>query len=309
MTDSAKISGMADPMFPVMPTAEPRESPAQAAVRELCTRLWAEPARLISVKSHAVSGWFEIKPHQHRQALQFDVIDGCRGHVWVDNHRHAVDGMVLMVAYPGRVHGYTLQEARPPSRVYHFKLHVTQQTPAVRWRIWPELIAQPMRRSWLLDAVRQLVDLGMFRPGSGVEQLAAFGQVLAGWPRVEQASGKGASTAAGAWWEDDEAVRRGIGLLHDRMDQPPSVERMAATAHLSVRQFARRFTRVMGVSPQQYIIARRLVRAGELLHNTRLSVAQVAEQLGFSSTATFSRWFTQKAGVTPTAFRADPKRM
>ena len=41
----------------------------------------------------------------------------------------------------------------------------------------------------------------------------------------------------------------------------------------------------------------------------RLTVAAVGEQLGFSSTATFSRWFTQQAGVTPSAYRSDPKRM
>jgi len=46
-----------------------------------------------------------------------------------------------------------------------------------------------------------------------------------------------------------------------------------------------------------------------MLLQDRLKTHQIADALGFSSSATFSRWFSHHAGVSPGRFRQDPHVM
>jgi AraC family transcriptional regulator len=79
---------------------------------------------------------------------------------------------------------------------------------------------------------------------------------------------------------------------------------MAAVARLSPYHFARQFKRATGLPPHQYVIARRVERAKQLLHaGDDLSLAQVAARAGFSNQSHFSLHFKRLVGVTPRRFR------
>ena len=79
---------------------------------------------------------------------------------------------------------------------------------------------------------------------------------------------------------------------------------MAAAAHLSAYHFARQFKTATGVPPHQYIVARRVGRAQELLRESEdTSLADVAAGAGFSDQSHFSAHFKRLVGVTPRQFR------
>ena len=78
---------------------------------------------------------------------------------------------------------------------------------------------------------------------------------------------------------------------------------MAAVARLSPYHFARQFKAATGLPPHQYVIARRVERAKQLLQGGDLSLADVAAHAGFSDQSQFSRHFKQVVGVTPGRFR------
>jgi AraC family transcriptional regulator len=79
---------------------------------------------------------------------------------------------------------------------------------------------------------------------------------------------------------------------------------MAAVARLSVYHFARQFKAVAGLPPHQYVIARRIERAKQLLQEgTDLSLAEVAAHADFSDQSHFTYHFKRIAGVTPGQFR------
>lgn len=288
-----------------MASQAPTVDESEAALRDLCARLWQEPDRLTSVRSHAVADRFEIDLHQHQQTLQLDLIDGCGGTAQNDNRRTKLAGLTLLVSYPGQSHGYQLLEQAPPSRVYHVKLRVSRRWPAIRMRLWPSIETNCPPQPWVHEAMGQLTDFEKFLHQNRVGRVAALCQVLCHWPSGlnQPTSHQPFATTA------DEAVRLALDAVDQRLHEALTVDDLARAAHLSPRQFVRRFRRVVGSTPHDFINARRLVRASELLLNPRLSVADVAEQTGFSSTATFSRWFTQQTNDTPTAYRADPKRM
>ena len=82
-----------------------------------------------------------------------------------------------------------------------------------------------------------------------------------------------------------------------------SAARLAEFAHLSVRQFDRRFRESFDASPAAYVKAARVNRARELLCSSDGSVSQVAAAVGFASDDAFRRAFERHFGVSPLHFR------
>src|SRR5262245_45779905 len=72
-------------------------------------------------------------------------------------------------------------------------------------------------------------------------------------------------------------LRAVVEYVEDQLDARPTLEQMAAIARLSVYHFARQFRRATGLPPHQYVIARRVERAKQLLHaGTAVSLAEVS---------------------------------
>jgi AraC family transcriptional regulator len=99
-------------------------------------------------------------------------------------------------------------------------------------------------------------------------------------------------------------LRAVVEYIEEHLDASPTLEEMAAVARLSPYHFARQFKRATGLPPHQYVIARRVERARQLLQaRTDLSLAEVALHAGFSDQSQFSRHFKRLVGVTPGRFR------
>ena len=107
----------------------------------------------------------------------------------------------------------------------------------------------------------------------------------------------------------DDALPRGrlravVEYIEEYLDASPSLEQMAAVARLSSYHFSRQFKAATGLPPHQYVIARRVERAKQLLQAGRdLSLAEVAARAGFSDQSQFSHHFKRLVGVTPGQFR------
>ena len=84
-----------------------------------------------------------------------------------------------------------------------------------------------------------------------------------------------------------------------------TISDLAALAGLSHYHFIRAFKDTVGLTPYQYVLSERTRRAGALLSNPALSLADVALAVGFSDVSQLNRVFQKFAGVTPTAFRRE----
>ncbi len=83
---------------------------------------------------------------------------------------------------------------------------------------------------------------------------------------------------------------------------------LAAVAGLSPVHFTRVFTRAVGRSPMQFVIARRLDRACDLLVRADASISAIALDTGFGSHARFSEAFRRRFGTTPSLYRYGASR-
>lgn len=91
--------------------------------------------------------------------------------------------------------------------------------------------------------------------------------------------------------------------IHTHSPEEMDLEHVAGQAGLSPFHFLRMFSRVLGVSPHQYLVRSRLRHAARLLTDGDRTVTDVALDVGFADLSNFVRTFHRAAGVSPRAFR------
>jgi transcriptional regulator GlxA family with amidase domain len=87
------------------------------------------------------------------------------------------------------------------------------------------------------------------------------------------------------------------------LDQPTTVDELAALAAMSPRTFARRFVAETGTTPQRWLTGQRILLAQQLLEETDETVDVIAERAGFGNAATFRHHFRLWQDTTPQAYR------
>jgi AraC-like DNA-binding protein len=101
----------------------------------------------------------------------------------------------------------------------------------------------------------------------------------------------------------DPVLGRALTQLHARPAEPWTVTALARRVAVSRSVLADRFAQFLGVSPMRYLAQWRMQLAANLLRdNPHLSMAAVAERVGYESEAAFSRAFKRHLGKSPAAW-------
>ncbi len=98
-------------------------------------------------------------------------------------------------------------------------------------------------------------------------------------------------------------LRPAIDFINENLDQDLKLAEIAAVVNMSQFYFARMFKQLIGISPHQYVVQRRMERAQQLLTKSQLSVAEVALRVGFSNQSHFTVQFRKATGTTPKGYR------
>ncbi|MFF0206068.1 helix-turn-helix transcriptional regulator [Streptomyces sp. NPDC005017] len=101
----------------------------------------------------------------------------------------------------------------------------------------------------------------------------------------------------------EHLVRHAVTIIRERFWEPLTLDDLAQSVMLSKYHFLRVFSRVTGVTPGRFLTAVRLQEAKRLLLSTPLNVADVSARVGYSSTGSFTRRFTESVGLSPTQYR------
>lgn len=116
------------------------------------------------------------------------------------------------------------------------------------------------------------------------------------------------STATGFGSLPDKALNRqevrwAKEFIRAHLHLNVSVAELAASAQLSSSHFIRRFKLATGLAPHQYLNRCRVERAKELLGSADLTIAEVAQEVGFFDQSHLIRHFKYWVGVTPKTYR------
>lgn len=91
--------------------------------------------------------------------------------------------------------------------------------------------------------------------------------------------------------------------IDEHLDEPISLASLAGLARLSPFHFARAFSQSFGMPPHRYHTSQRIERAKTLLACPSQSVTNIAIDVGFAETSSFTKAFRKLVGVTPTQYR------
>ena len=105
--------------------------------------------------------------------------------------------------------------------------------------------------------------------------------------------------------EQADAVQRMQDYIESHLDEPVTLQQLAKAAGYSPWHATRLFRELVGISPLEYLRARRLSRAALRLRDTGERVLDVALEHAFESHEGFTRAFSGRFGITPERYRKD----
>jgi transcriptional regulator GlxA family with amidase domain len=101
----------------------------------------------------------------------------------------------------------------------------------------------------------------------------------------------------------DPQIGVALKSMHEKVDQPWTVESLAAACGMSRSAFAVRFKELVGETPLEYLTSWRMQKATGLLQKGDQKLFEVAKSVGYDSDAAFSKAFKRILGVAPRAYR------
>lgn len=104
------------------------------------------------------------------------------------------------------------------------------------------------------------------------------------------------------------SIAKGIDFLQKNPHSSVSVEEIAKMCHVSSTNFRKLFKEYSGKSPTNYRIDLKIDTAKRMLVNENVSLAYIADSLGFESEAYFSRLFKKKVGCSPSIYKENQRK-
>ena len=100
----------------------------------------------------------------------------------------------------------------------------------------------------------------------------------------------------------DPRLAIAIRAVHEHPAHPWTIAEFAKATALSRTTFFERFSRTVGITPMEYLLAWRMALAKDLLRRNEGRVAEIATRVGYGSASTFSVAFTRHVGQPPSQF-------
>lgn len=204
----------------------------------------------------------------------------------------------LMVVLPGEWHRYRpLKKMGWVENYVGFRGQIADHFMKNQVFTSRQPVLQPGIKEELIDTHLKIMDL-VEKEQPGYQQIASgmvvklLGYIIS-FERQKGLSGKHIARVI-------EEVRF---YMRQNTDQEIDLEQLANENNVGYSYFRKMFKKYTGVSPGQYHLQLRIMRAKELLVTTDASIKEISLELGFQTIHYFSLIFKKKVGVNPSEFR------
>lgn len=102
---------------------------------------------------------------------------------------------------------------------------------------------------------------------------------------------------------NDRQINDGILYIKEHYSEPIQLADIAAYVNMSVYYFARRFKKVTGKAPHDFLLSERINMAKYLLKSSNATNGEIAAKVGYQSETGFVASFTERVGISPGKFR------
>lgn len=102
---------------------------------------------------------------------------------------------------------------------------------------------------------------------------------------------------------DEKLVQKALDCVERNMDNPEySVEELSTDIGMNRTHLYRKLHSIVGMTPSDFIRSIRLKRAAQLMEKSQLTVAEIADMVGFNTQKYFSKYFKEMFGVYPSQY-------
>lgn len=98
-------------------------------------------------------------------------------------------------------------------------------------------------------------------------------------------------------------ISSAMKFLDENMTESLTLDEIAEKANLNRTYFTTLFRKLNGVTPWEYITARRIEKSYELLLDSSKNILEIAVLCGFNNASNFNRAFRKVTGLTPSEYR------
>ena len=98
-------------------------------------------------------------------------------------------------------------------------------------------------------------------------------------------------------------IREALNFIEENYSRNISVKDISNRCNLSKSYFTRIFKKHMNITPQEFLIQYKMLKACSLLKDKSLSISQIAELLGYSNQFNFSAAFKKNFNISPSKWR------
>lgn len=212
------------------------------------------------------------------------------GITYVDGAPHRIKRGAVLCVKPG-----TVRYSELPLKTYYVKLNAEGEMAKAIDEACGYFVSENVEKG--IDLFFSLLkscegEVGFLRHARLLEFL--------GWVCSESEKAKRISGEKG---RIAEAVELGAEYMETHFKERCTLEEISAHAHLSPVYFHKIFTSSVGKTPYEYLTRLRLDESKKLILLGGFTMAEIAEQCGFSSQSYFNSVFKQKMGETPGAYR------
>ncbi len=267
--------------------------------------------RLVHVETIAARGRFynwKIRPHVHRNLHQLLLIHRGRGEANTDSAVTQFRPPALIIVPAGTVHAFAFEpdtEGFVASIDTELLNELVLRDRGIRAvfdaAVTLQLSAAAIRATDLRDAFRMFVrEFNRLAPGRVAALEGLLVVILANVLRLSNTFG---ATAGAITGRHQLLVAQFRELIESQYRRGTTLSEYARTLNVSESRLRSASLRVTQQSPMRLVHARQLLEAKRQLLYTNMSISEIAYALGFEDSAYFTRFFTQRAGVSPRSFR------
>jgi AraC-like DNA-binding protein len=245
-------------------------------------------------------------PHGHREGHLVFHVQGPEGQMVVDDNAWTIGPGQAVAVSPWQAHFYQPIETRSPTLalVMYIRpgwfLEVSRRACAsLRFGRSGIEVSDYMSRM-IYGIAQAMLDPDIDDP-TIEDKLCALTQ--AAYDQSWQWTEKGAAFTGPEIPARDYRIRNAVRLLQSRVGDAPDLDSVAREVGLSRPHFYKLFRAQVGLTPNLYLNALRMERAIDLLAESKDGVTEIGFDLGFSSQASFSRFFIANGVVAPSAYR------
>jgi transcriptional regulator GlxA family with amidase domain len=221
--------------------------------------------------------------------LQLVLMQTGSARVWVDDEERRLAAGEVGLMLPGHRERFAFDQ-EVATRHSWVQAHVPDPPPGLH-QLPTSLALSPA-----LDALVREAVAAAASPLSTARPLLAHLAAAALWRYIGEAE-RGRPERARPVDDAKRFIQANLG------DASVTLAQIAEAAHVTPAHLVRSFRAEQGVTPMAYLWERRVALGVDLLGNTGLSLAAIAERCGFKTVHHFSRRIREATGLPPNALR------